>query len=158
MWTDIVLWQKHFYGFAQVLEMTKWHSLDSLGDKCKHFVSVSVWTTTTVTLIHTRLNIQNQTLQTLTQHYSVFSLHQRNLRNCFTDSTALQQSCCSQTHYYLTKPTCERRRQTKGQKRGILKIKCCDWQATFRGETCRNLNARLAGHNRATRNGDINMQ
>ena len=35
-------------------------------------------------------------------------------------------------------------------------VKCCDCQATYIGETGRNLNVRLTEHKRATRNGDIN--
>ena len=38
----------------------------------------------------------------------------------------------------------------------VYKIKCCDCQATYIGETGRNLNVRLNEHKRATRNGDIN--
>ena len=36
------------------------------------------------------------------------------------------------------------------------KTKCCDCQATYIGETGRNLNIRLTEHKRATRNGDLN--
>ena len=38
----------------------------------------------------------------------------------------------------------------------VYKFKCCDGQANFIGETCRNLNWRLTDHKRATRKGDVN--
>ena len=38
----------------------------------------------------------------------------------------------------------------------VYKIKCCDCQASYIGETGRNLSTRLTKHKRATRNGDVN--
>ena len=38
----------------------------------------------------------------------------------------------------------------------VYKIKCCDCQATYIGETGRNLNKWLTEHKQATRNGDLN--
>ena len=42
------------------------------------------------------------------------------------------------------------------RQRSVYEIKCCDCQATYMGETGRNLNVRLTEQKRATRNGDIN--
>ena len=38
-----------------------------------------------------------------------------------------------------------------GREGAVYKNKCCDCQANFIGETCRNLSSRLADHKRATR-------
>ena len=44
----------------------------------------------------------------------------------------------------------------KDRQGAVNKIKCCDCQATYIGETGRNSSTRLTEHNRATRNGDAN--
>ena len=45
----------------------------------------------------------------------------------------------------------------KDRQGAVYKIKGCDCQATYIGETGRNLNIRLTEHrSRATRNGDLN--
>ena len=46
--------------------------------------------------------------------------------------------------------------ESSDRRGAVYKIKCCDCQATYIGETGRNLNIRLTDHKRATRNGDIN--
>ena len=38
----------------------------------------------------------------------------------------------------------------------VYKIKCCDCQASYIGETGRNLSTRLTEHKKVTRNGDVN--
>ena len=40
----------------------------------------------------------------------------------------------------------------------VCKIKCCDCQASYIGETGKNLSTRLTEHKRATRNDDVNNQ
>ena len=46
--------------------------------------------------------------------------------------------------------------QPRDRQGAVYKIKYCDRQVTYIGETGRNLNTRLTEHRRATRNGDIN--
>ena len=45
---------------------------------------------------------------------------------------------------------------TEDRQGAVYKIKCCDCQASYIGETGRNLSTRLTEHKRATRNGDVN--
>ena len=49
-----------------------------------------------------------------------------------------------------------RQRQTGGQTGTGIQDKCCDYQATYNGETGRNLSTRLTKQKRATRSGDVN--
>ena len=48
------------------------------------------------------------------------------------------------------------RTKTEDRQGAVYKIKCCDCQASYIGETGRNLSTRLTEHKRATRNGDVN--
>ena len=76
--------------------------------------------------------------------------------------------CCSQTKYFVCvahKPITTLRQlltnvkdkdEPNDRQGAVYKIKCCDCQATYIGETGRNLNKRMTEHKRATRNGDLN--
>ena len=48
------------------------------------------------------------------------------------------------------------KQSTEDRQGAAYKIKCCDCQATYIGETNRNLSTRLTEHKRSTRNGDVN--
>ena len=48
------------------------------------------------------------------------------------------------------------REEPNNRQGAVYKIKCSDCQASYIGETGRNLNTRLTEHKRATRNGDAN--
>ena len=44
----------------------------------------------------------------------------------------------------------------ENRQEAVLKIKCCDCQATYIGETGKNLSTRLTERKQATGNGDVN--
>ena len=44
----------------------------------------------------------------------------------------------------------------KDRQGAVYKIKCCDCQASYIGETGRKLSTRVTEHKRATKNGDVN--
>ena len=48
------------------------------------------------------------------------------------------------------------RDEPNNKQRAVYKTKCSDCQASYIGDTGRNLNTRLTEHKRATRNGDVN--
>ena len=65
--------------------------------------------------------------------------------------------CCLQaTHLLLLRTNVKEKDKPEGRKEALLKIKCCDCQSTYIGETGRNLSTRLTERKRATRNGDVN--
>ena len=112
-----------------------------------------------VTLLDTTLTeTSNQTLRTLTRHLSL-------LQPYLTSKGLLKLSRESYNIRVAHKPittlpqllTNVKDNDEPSDRRGaVYKIKCCDCQATYIGETGRNLNVRLTEHKRATRNGDIN--
>ena len=68
-------------------------------------------------------------------------------------------------YYYAHKPVTTLQRlltNIKGKDKpedrqgAVYKIKCCDCQASYIGETARNLSTRLTEHKRATKNGSVN--
>ena len=46
--------------------------------------------------------------------------------------------------------------KSENRQEAVLKIKCCDCQATYIGETGKNLSTRLTERKQATGNGDVN--
>ena len=65
--------------------------------------------------------------------------------------------CCLQaTHLLLLHTNVKDKDKPEDRQKAVLKIKCCDCQATYIGETGRNLSTRLTERKRATRNGDVN--
>ena len=65
--------------------------------------------------------------------------------------------CCLQaTHLLLLRTNVKEKDKPEGRKEALLKIKCCDCQSTYIGETGRNLSTRLTERKQATRNGDVN--
>ena len=66
-------------------------------------------------------------------------------------------TCCLQaTHLLLLHTNVKDKDKPEDRQKAVLKIKCCDCQATYIGETGRNLSTRLTERKRATRNGDVN--
>ena len=49
-----------------------------------------------------------------------------------------------------------RTNEFSGRQGAVYKVKCCDCQATYIGETGGNLNKQLMEHKKATINGDLN--
>ena len=108
----------------------------------------------------TPTNLLNIMQRTLTRHLS--------LQRQYLTSRALLRP--SRGYYNLTHPCCSQpittlrqlltnvkdKDEPNDRQGAVYKIKCCDCQATYIGETGRNLNTRLTEHKRATRNGDLN--
>ena len=80
--------------------------------------------------------------------------------NYRTHTTTLQHTQCPQTYNdcaTLAIITYVKDKDDPRDRQGaVYKIKCCDCQATYIGETSRNRNAQITEHKRATKIGDIN--
>ena len=91
---------------------------------------------------------------------STLALLRQRLYRTSEASILLQYTCCTQTHNHGTLQRLLTKVKDKDKpedKQGaVYKIKCCDCQASYIGETGRNLSTRLTEHKRATRNGDVN--
>ena len=73
--------------------------------------------------------------------------------------TTLQYTCCRQTITTLRRllTNVKDKDKPEADRQGaVYKIKCCDCQASYIGETGRNLSTRLTEHKRKTRNDDVN--
>ena len=87
---------------------------------------------------------------------------ERKLWPCYdSDFTVLQRNLYYYNIYVLhtnPKPPYNVKDKDKPEdKQGaVYKIKCCDCQVSYIGETGRNLSTRLTEHKKATRNGDVN--
>ena len=123
-----------------VLEVNEWNLWvrDSLRDKNKYLERVFVKNNYNADFI--RLNIYRPT--------EADAMNQ-NLTHVTSDYT-LQNN-------YVTALTNIKDQDKPNHRQGeVYKIKCSDCQASYIGETGRNLNMRLTEHKQATRNGDAN--
>ena len=102
----------------------------------------------------------NLTSRTLTGPWLLLQLLPHIKGTCETTARILQPYNIRVVHKPLTasqqQPTNVKDRGESSDRQGeVYKIKCCDYQATYIGETGRILHIRLSEHKRATRNGDI---
>ena len=113
----------------------------------------STRTTITRILLDTTLFATPVTTATIPYIKGTFETIARILR------TALQHPCISQTHLFtILQQLLENvkdRDEPSHRQGAVYKIECCDYQATYNGETGRNLKIRMTEHKRATTNGDI---
>ena len=84
--------------------------------------------------------------------------HQRHLWNCCTYITTLQYRVAHKPITTLRRLLTNVKDKGKPEDRqgAVYEIKCCDCQASYIGETGRNLSTRLTELKQATRNGDVN--
>ena len=127
---------------------------DSLRDENKYLERVFTRTTTTLTLLDetpTEAHAMNRNLTpvttvTIPSETILWILQPYNIRVAHKPTTMLQ--------HLLT--NVKDRDEPNNRQGAVYKIKCSDCQASYVGETCRNLNTRLTEHKGAMRNGDVN--
>ena len=96
--------------------------------------------------------------QTDSCHNNDYTLHQRYFWDYSTDLTVLRHPSVARkliTTLRRILTNVKGRDQPCDRQGAVYRIKCADCQATYIGETGRNLNTRLTEHKRATKNGDI---
>ena len=90
-------------------------------------------------------------------YHSDYTVHQRHLWEYRTYTIILQYTCCTQTDIqWRLLANFKDKDKPEDRQGAVYKIKCCDCQASYIGETGRNLSTRLTEHKRVTRNGDFN--
>ena len=106
--------------------------------------------TTMQTLWDKTLIITLDQCQLWPSYDSDYTIHQRHLWNYRTYTTKLQCPCCTQTfmynHFQRLLTNVKDKDKPEDRQGAVYKIKCCDCQATYMGETDRDLSSWLTEH------------
>ena len=131
---------------------------DSLQDKTDYLNNIFSKTTTTRTLLDGTLTVTFQhsdQLKLWSCYDSNYTVHQRHYRT-YTQSfnTSVAHKPVTALRWLLT--NVKDKDKPEDRQGAVYKIKCCNCQASYIGETGRNLSMRLTEHKCTMRIGDIN--